>query len=171
MSGRVKIGSVIACVVVIVMCCIYYTVHISNAIYNISSRNPAVKVEDCSAKIADAAPEGYYVYYYGDEEDLADMEVVEVTWLLSNHTNNKVDIDEFWADYDSVAGFYLYRMRKETEDLAVPNYENRKILPPGEQASFKEYVLVPKGLHEIEVTPGYMATPAGSDRETFTITF
>lgn len=167
MSG--KISSVVACVVVIVICYLYYTGHIRSAAYSISSRYPVVEVEECSAGITDAAPEGYYVDYYGDNEDLADMEVVEVTWLLFNHTNNTVNIDDFQADYDDADGLNLYVMEKGTGDLVLPNYENKKIIPPAEQASFKEYVLVPKGMHEIEVTPGYMAT--GSARESFTITF
>lgn len=169
MSG--KISSVVACVVVILVCFVYYTGHISNAVYNISSRYPVMTVEDCSAKLIDAAPEGYYVNYYGDEEDLAEMEVVEITWLLSNKTNRTVDIKDFWADYDSVDGSNLYEMEKEKEDLAVSDYENRKILPPGEQASFKAYVLVPEGMREMEMNPGYMATPRGSAREAFRITF
>ncbi|MBD5550661.1 MAG: hypothetical protein HDQ96_05710 [Lachnospiraceae bacterium] len=164
MSSKViKIGSVIACIIVILVCSAYYTGHISTAVYNIRSRYPAMEVEDCSARITDTTPEGYYVNYYGDVEDFSEMEVVEVTLLLSNHTNNTASIRDFWTYYNDAEGYHLYEMEEDTENLAVSNYENRKIIPPGEQASLKEYVLVPRGMHEIMVKTDNM--------ESFTITF
>ena len=58
MSSKViKIGSVIACIIVILVCSAYYTGHISTAVYNIRSRYPAMEVEDCSARITDTTPE------------------------------------------------------------------------------------------------------------------
>lgn len=168
MSSKVKVGSVVACVLVVVICFVYYTGYVSQAIYSIETGYP--EAEGCSARLVDAAPEGYYDYYY-EEEELADMEVVEVTWRLSNITNGWIYANYFWASYYDADGYYLSAMEKENEDLLIPNYENKVIIPAGEQVDYTEYVLVPKGTRSLEATPGYSGTQTGDARESFAITF
>lgn len=170
MSSKVKIGSVVVCVLVILICCISYTVYVSQAIYRIETVYP--EVEGSSARIVDAAPEGYYARYY-DGEDLTDMEVVEVTWQLSNITNEWIYADHFWAYYYDAKGHYLDVMKKEEEeeDLLIPSYNNEKIIPSGEQVDYKEYVLVPEGTRSIEATPGHTTSRTGEEKESFVITF
>lgn len=168
MSGKVKIGSVVVCALVILICFIYYTGYVSQAIYRIKKDYPEAR--GCSARMVDAAPEGYFVYYY-EEEELTDMEVVEVTWQLANITNEWIRADYFWASYYGADGSYLSAMEKEEEDLLVPNYENEVIIPAGEQVDYTEYVLVPEGMRSMEATPGYTAGQSGDAKETFTLTF
>lgn len=167
--NKTKLVPVIACVSAVLVCLIYYTKYVSQAIYDVRVYYP--QVENCSAKKVDAAPEEYFVYYYGDYEDLAEMEVVKVTWQLSNITNGRIDADDFWASYYGTDGSYLYVMEKDDEGLAVSDYENRKIIPPGKQAVYTEYVLVPEGSHEMEAKPGYTAIQTGGVRKSFTIAF
>lgn len=167
--GKVKVISVMICVFVMVVCGICYTGYVSRTIFDIEISYP--EVEGCSARMADEVPEGYFVYYYGDEEDLADMEAVEVTWQLSNIINDWIYVDHFWADYRGTDGSYLYAMEKEEEELAIPGYENKRIIPPGEQVNYTEYVLVPEGTREMEAKPGYGAAQTRDGRESFTISF
>lgn len=168
MNSKVKIGSVVGCVLVILICYFGYTGYVSQAIYSIETGYP--EVEDCSARLVDAVPEGYHVDYY-EEADLADMEVVEVTWQLTNITNEWIYADHFWANYRDANGYYLNEMEKEEENLLIPSYENEKIIPPGEKAAYTEYVLVAEGTRTLEVQPGYTARQTGAEREYFTITF
>lgn len=168
MSSKVKIGSVVVCVLVILICCIGYTGYVSRTIYRIRTNYP--EVEGCSARMVDAAPEGYFVYYY-EEEELTDMEVVEVTWQLTNITNEWIYADYFWASYYGADGRYLSAMRKEDEDLLIPSYENEVIIPAGEQVNYTEYVLVPEGMRSMEAEPGYTAGQSGDATQTFMITF
>lgn len=168
MSSKVKISSVVVCVLVILICYISYTGYVSQAIYGIETGYP--EAEGCSARLVDAAPEGYYLYYY-DEVDLTDMEVVEVTWQLANITNEWIYADYFWANYYDANGYYLDVMEKEDEDSLIPSYENEVIIPSGEQVDYTEYVLVPEGTRSIEATPGYTTSRTGDERASFEITF
>lgn len=167
--NKIKIGSVIACVGVILICVIYYSRYVSETIYDLRAGHPGV--ESCSAGKINGIPEGYSFRYYGDYKDLEEMAAVEITWVLSNITNELMDMDDFRADYESTDGSYLYVMEKEEEDLAIPDYENRRVIPPGEQAVYTEYVLVPAGSHEIKAKPWYAWARTGDGEETFTVTF
>lgn len=164
--NKAKIVSVIACISVIVICIIYYTGYVSQAIYEVRTDCP--EVESCSAGKVDTAPEGYTVSYYGNDDDLKETEVVEVTWLLSNITNEQIDVDDFWTNYESMDGGRLYVMEKK-EALAVSDYENRRVIPPGEQTAYAEYVLVPAGCHEIRAKFRNAAQKDG--REILAVTF
>lgn len=167
--NKTKIGSVIACVVVVLICFIFYTRYVSETMYKLHAGYP--KVESCSAKKVDEVPEGYSFRHYEDNNGLLKMEVVEVTWLLSNITNERIDTNYFRASYDSTDGSYLREAEKEEEDLAIPDYTNRKIIPPGEQVAYTDYVLVTAGCHEIEASSRNVVTQTGDGEETFIVTF
>ena len=167
MRKNMKMLSVVSCGIVILLCFVYYTSYVSDIIFDLE--NPYLVMESCSAEKMDVWPEGYTVDYYGDYEDLADMEAVEVTWRLSNITNERKGADSSWASYDSMDGDRLYVMRKEPGNLAIADYENKKIIPAGEQGNLTEYVLVPAGAHGMKVRM-YM-TPASEERKTFTVSF
>lgn len=170
MRSKVKVISAVACVVVILSCYIFYKWYVSQAIYDISTSYP--EAESCSARVMDAVPEGYFSYYY-DDDDLAEMKVVEVTWRLCNNTNERKEADNFWASYRDTDGRYLDVMEEDTEDLIVLRYENKRVIPPGEQTDFIEYVLVPKESHEMNVRLGSAVSRTGGVREPepFVITF
>lgn len=167
MRGKVKVISAVACVAVIFLCCIFYKQYVSEAIYGIST--PYSEAESCSARVLDAVPEGYFSYYY-DDDDLAEMKVVEVTWRLCNNTNERKQASRFWASYNGTDGRYLNVLEEDTEDLIVPVYDNKRVIPPGEQTDFIEYVLVPKESHEMKVRPESTASQTGGEAS-FVITF
>lgn len=169
MSGKIKIGSVVACSMVVVFCIIGYSVYVSEAIYDTRVHYP--EVEGCSARVLEEMPEGYHIRRYEEGEESSWRDVVEVTWQLSNITNESAQVDYFWANYDSEDDHYLDVMEKNEEDLAIAGYENRRVLPPGERTNYTEYVLVPKGSHVILATPGYTATQPDGGQETFTLEF
>lgn len=167
--NKVKICSVIVCIIVMVACFIYYTRYVSQTIYDLEVHYP--KVESCSAQKVDTVPEGYYVYHYGNYDDLAEMEAVEVTWQLCNITNEQIDVENFWAAYYSEDGSYLYEMEKDAEALAVSDYDNRKIIPSGGRAFYTEYVLVPKGSHQIEAKTIDGTVRSSDEMKILTVTF
>lgn len=162
--NKIKIGSVIACVSVILICVVYYSRYVSETIYDLRTGYPTA--ESCSARKVDGMPEGYYFRNY-DDNDPDKMEVVEITWLLSNITNEQINVNNFWASYDSEDRSYLGVAVIEEEDLAIRNYENERVIPPGEQVIYTDYVLVPAECHEIEAG----ALQTDGDKETFTVTF
>lgn len=164
--NKMKFGSVIACVIVILLCAVYYSWYVSQAIYDVRTLYP--KAEGCSAEKISEMPEGYFFRYYGDYEDLGELEVVEVTWLLSNITNEQIEVDDFWSDYDSMDGSRVYVLEKE--DLAIRDYENKKIIPPGEQTVYTEYVIVAAGSHEINAVSRQGISQRDGE-QTFTLTF
>lgn len=166
--NKIKTGSVIVCVSVILICVVYYSKYVSQLIYDLRAGHP--RVVSCSARKVDEPPEGYYHRYYGDNNP-GEMEVVEVTWLLSNITNEQIYVDDFRAGYESTDGSGLYVMEKDKEGLAISDYENKRVIPPGEQSAYTEYILVSAESHEIKAEPRYWTAQADDGKETYTVTF
>lgn len=169
MSIRMKIGSVIACGMVMLICYVCYTGYARRAVYDIREYYP--EYEGCSARMIEEMPEGYAVNYYsGNPEELFQMGVVEVTWQLSNGTNERMDVDVFYVYYDTMDGRDLYVMEKE-ESPVISVYENEAIIPAGKQVEYKEYLLVPRGCHEIMVESSCFSSQEDGGRDSFTLSF
>ncbi len=108
-------------------------------------------VEDYSAAVVEAPPEGYYVYEYGYAEDWRewdDMEVVEVTWRFANPGDETMNVDAVFTWYEDSAEYEpLYLLEKDEGSVI---YGDWRILPYAEHVVLKEYVLVPAGMREME---------------------
>lgn len=166
MKNKWKIVSVIACLMVIILCFIYYTGYVSDAVYYVRAFYP--EAENCGARIIDSLPEGYSADDM-DDDKLSEMDVVEITWRLSNIANECIEADNFWATYSTADGERLYAMEKDVEDSLIPAYENKKIIPPGKQVDYTAYVPVPQGTHEMVIR--YTAMQRDDGMEEITVTF
>lgn len=152
MMNKVKIISVVLCVVVIIGCYFGYSVSLSQMYFDVCSPSSCSLISDYETEVlwTISADEAYeYGVYYTE----GDLEAVEITYELYNPLNDRITIagnlcyyfgegDEWLTAFDSVASMG-----------DISEYDNCKILPPGERMIFKEYVLVPEEMEEIYAQP------------------
>lgn len=157
MTNKVKIVSVVFCVVVVIGCCFGYSASVSQMYYDICSPGSCSFISSYEAEALWTIPADE-AYEYGVYYSEGDVDAVEITYELYNPLNDSITIagnlcyyygegDEWITAFDSIAS---------TGDIS--EYENCKILPPGESMIFKEYVLVPEGAEEIYACPYYGST-------------
>ncbi len=160
MNRIIKICSVVGCAVIVAFCIKtildidkYYSEDYVEKVYNdIVRRDPLAphpQVKDCSAETVSEAPEGYELRGEADGSD--GMKLVKVTWHFSNLIyDDLMEMEWNWIDYGCEGAERLDRLEKKDDP-----YGRRKVLPPGEEVTVYDYVLVPEQVHEMTASLGY----------------
>lgn len=152
MRKKVKVLSVVLCVVVVIVCLVSYSGTVSELHYDICKPSSCSLISAYGAKVLDAVPEGYQISSY---DSMDGMEIVEIVYELSNPVNDKIS---FWGNFCYYYGEndeWISILDMDLDYSDISQYENCKILPPGESLFYKEYVLVPKGMKKIYAYRGW----------------
>lgn len=159
-----KIGTkVVFCMIMwsvaVIMCFRFYSVSTGQTYYEYNSgeynRMEYIIIEDCQARIVDM-PEGYCVY--SEDNEIVDnpdgMKVVEFTCYMTNTMSDIIRMEHIVGEYYGNGKEALQVMSMDRDKMYLEGYD-RKILPPGERVFFRNYVVVPEELNEMD---GYFHT-------------
>lgn len=154
MTNKVKIFSVVFCVVVVIGCCFGYSASVSQMYYDICSPGTCSLINGYETQTLWTIPADE-AYEYGVYYSEGDVNAVEITYELYNPLNDTIWIAGNLCHYyeEGQGGLTEFDSAASTGDIS--EYENCKILPPGESMIFKECVLVPEEAEEIYAYPYY----------------
>lgn len=148
MNNKVKIISVVLCVVIIAGCYAGYSVAVSQAIYDITRSDNCSLIDSYWPEVLWTIPASeasdYGVYSWEN-----DLQLVEITYELYNPVNDRITIPGNLFYYYGEDGSWLTTYDAVGNYSDISGYDNCRILPPGERILFWEYVLVPEGMKEI----------------------
>ncbi len=143
----------------VILCFQFYTVSTDRTYYEYNSseynRMEYMIIEDCQARIVDM-PEGYCVYSEDNEivDDLDGMKVVEFTCYMINTMSDIIRMEHIVGEYYGNGKEALQVMSMDRDKMYLEG-SDRKILPPGERVVFRNYVVVPEEINEMD---GYFYT-------------
>lgn len=148
MNSKVKIVSVVLCVAVIVACYVGYSTAVSFASFDICEVDNSSLIESYWTEVLGTIPASKAADYgaYGWENDL---QVIEIDYELYNPFNDRITIPGNLCYYYGDDGRWLTTYDATEDYLEISGYDNCKMLPPGENMGFREYVLVPEGMKVI----------------------
>lgn len=149
MNNKRNVFSIVFCVIVVLVCLICYSGYVSQLYYDVCTPYAYSPIEGCEAVLLDEVPEGYLIPDYMAEEYSEEMEVAEITYELAGTVNDTMAVLGNLCFYYGENGEWIDVLEEDEDYRGAWNYENCNILPPGERVVWKEYVLVPKGMREI----------------------
>ena len=153
MKNKLKVFSgvfsCVFCVIVVLVCLICYSGYVSQLYFDVCTPYAHSPIAGCEGVRLGEVPEGYRIPDYMEIDDLDEMEAVEITYELVGTVNDSIGIVGNLCFYYGENDEWISVLEKDRDYWGPGNYENSKILPPGEHVVFKEYVLVPKGMKEI----------------------
>lgn len=149
MKNKLNVFSGVFCAVVVLACLICYSGYVSQLYFDVCTPYAYSPIAGCEGIRLDGMPEGYLIPDYMAVDDPEEMEVVEITYDLVGTINDTTDICGNICLYYGENDEWISVLEKDEDYWGPGNYQNCNILPPGEHAVFKEYVLVPKGMKEI----------------------
>ncbi|MDE6950421.1 MAG: hypothetical protein K2P64_05845 [Lachnospiraceae bacterium] len=152
MINRKKYFSVVFCVIVVIVCFVGYSVSLSQIYYDVCSPKDCALISGYETKELWTVP-AEEAYEYGIHYAEGDLKAVEITYELYNPLNEKMSISGNLCHYKEKDNDWISAFDSVDSTADISEYDNRKILPPGESMIFKECVLVSEETEEIYAYP------------------